>query len=77
MYRVTNGYFLNRNINHEWRELVHIFTIAFNTAPHIETQFASYELLFEKLPYLPGDILEPLKANMRQRYLCPRVKTKI
>lgn len=52
-------------LNSEWKELVNISTFAFNTTPNTVTQYSPYELL-RKLPYIPGDILEPLTSIMIQ-----------
>lgn len=54
-HRVLNEFLLNFCKNNDWDNWVQYFTFAYNTTPHVDTNYTPYELVFGKLPYLPND----------------------
>lgn len=60
-HRVLNEFLLNFSKNDEWDSWIPYFTFAYNTTPHIDTNYSPYELVFGKLPYLPNDQLNSQK----------------
>lgn len=43
----------------DWGERLGAATYAYNSARHTSTGFAPYELMYGRLPSLPGDLLRP------------------
>lgn len=60
-HRVLNEFLLNFTEDHEWDIWIPYYAFAYNTTPHIDTNFTPYELIFGKLPYLPNDIINNKK----------------
>lgn len=54
-HRVLNEFLLNFCKDNEWDYWIPYFTFAYNTTPHVDTNYTPYELVFGKLPYLPND----------------------
>lgn len=58
-HRVLNEFFLNFCKEDEWENWIPYFCFAYNTTPHIDTNYTPYELVFGRLSNLPNDeILE-------------------
>lgn len=57
-HRVLNEFLLTTASDDEWDKWIPYFTFAYNTAPHIDTGYTPYELVYGKLPCLPTDNLE-------------------
>lgn len=56
-HRVLNEFLLTCTTDYDWDKWIPYFAFAYNTTPHVETQYSPYELVFGKLPYLPNDII--------------------
>lgn len=41
--------------NESWNEWIPYYTFAYNITPHVDTEYSPFELVFGKLPSLPGD----------------------
>lgn len=54
-HRVLNEYFLSFVENNSWDEWVPYYVFAYNITPHVDTEYSPFELVFGKLPGLPGD----------------------
>lgn len=57
-HRVLNEFLLTTANDYEWDKWIPYFTFAYNTAPHIDTGYSPYELVYGKLPSLPSDIVD-------------------
>lgn len=54
-HRVLNEYFLSFVSEGEWHSWIPYYTFAYNITPHVDTEYSPFELIFGKLPSLPGD----------------------
>lgn len=54
-HRVLNEYFLSFVEDDKWSPWVPYYTFAYNITPHVDTKYSPFELIFGKLPSLPGD----------------------
>lgn len=54
-HRVMNEYMLNFADSLEWDKWIPYYTFAYNTTPHIETNYSPHELIYGKLATLPTD----------------------
>ena len=52
-HRVLNEYFLTFVEDDNWEQWIPYYTFAYNTAPHVDTGYSPFELIFGKLPSLP------------------------
>lgn len=56
-HRVLNEYILSFAEDLEWDKWIPYYAFAYNTTPHVDTNYTPYELVFGKLPYLPFDLI--------------------
>lgn len=54
-HRVLNEYFLSFVGEGEWHSWIPYYTFAYNITPYVDTEYSPFELIFGKLPSLPGD----------------------
>lgn len=54
-HRVLNEYFLSFVKDDNWNQWIHYYSFAYNITPHIDTGYSPFELVFGKLPSLPGE----------------------
>ena len=52
---VLNEFPLTTANDYEWDKWIPYFTFAYNTAPHLDTGYSPFELIYSKLPCLPSD----------------------
>lgn len=53
-HRVLNEYLLNFCKGDEWDQWIPYFTFAYNTTPHVDTNYTPFELVFGRLANLPN-----------------------
>lgn len=61
-HRVLNEFLLNFSKADDWDSWISYFAFAYNTTPHVDTEYSPYELVFGKLPYLPNDNIKKEKT---------------
>lgn len=54
-HRVLNEYFLTFVNNDNWSEWIPYYAFAYNITPHVDTGYSPFELIFGKLPTMPGE----------------------
>lgn len=54
-HRVLNEYFLSFVEGDSWEQWIPYYAFAYNVTPHVDTEYSPFELLFGRLPSLPGD----------------------
>lgn len=54
-HRVLNEYFLSFVTDDNWEQWIPYYTFAYNITPHVDTNYSPFELIFGKIPSLPGD----------------------
>lgn len=54
-HRVLNEYFLSYVDEENWHSWIPYYAFAYNTTPHVDTEYSPFELLYGRLPKLPSD----------------------
>lgn len=54
-HRVLNEYFLSFVNDDCWNDWIPFYCFAYNITPHVDTNYSPFELVFGKLPELPGE----------------------
>ena len=54
-HRVLNESFLNFVTDDNWSEWIPYYSFAYNITPHVDTDYSPFELIFGKIPSLPGE----------------------
>ena len=57
-HRVLNESLLNFVDDYEWDKWIPYYTFAYNTTPHVDTDYSPYELIYGKLATLPNTLYE-------------------